>query len=736
MDIPKVTGLLSSRLPNEIEWDELLDLLSRICSELNTDDCQYGKLAAAVLNDLLLSKTHCTLDAYYTHMKKIYAYSDMFIGTLASLASDEEMREWWQEVPHKLFPYLGLRVMMKSYLLKDKKQRIIENPKQLMFRVACSIHSDPLKIKETFENMYLQREYIFGSPTLFNAGTKCGQMSSCFLLTMGDSIDGIYGTIHECAVISKNSGGIGLSLSSVRGSGASISGAGVSNGIIPICKVLNETAKHVDQGGKRKGSIAVYLEPWHPDILEFLEIRLNHGTEEMRARDLFTGLWIPNLFMSRVRADEQWPLFCPNKYPKLHQTYGAEFDALFLSLEKEGKYERIVQARDIWQKILTSQIETGTPYMLFKDTCNMMNNLKNVGHLTCSNLCTEILEPCPYNTHIAVCNLASINLKACIDTKPVWKGPTYTEHTANKYFNFNKLAKIVYRVVEDLNNILDKNNYPIEKMKYTNLSTRPLGIGVQGLADAFFKLGLCFDDPFAVSLNKEIFEFVYFHALEKSIELCKKRGPYRDYKGSDLYHGRLHFDYFQPIHLETKNILNWSKLRNDLSFYGCLNSLFIACMPTASTANLMGNFESFEPPNSNIYSKTLLAGEFTQINKYLVKRLSSAGLWDEEMKKKIIKERGSIQKILEIPAPIRRQFRTVWEYSQKDLVRLCIDRAPFVDQSQSMNIYMDEPTRSKLSSLHFYTWENKLKTGMYYLRTRAKKDINEVYEEVVCMSCT
>jgi ribonucleoside-diphosphate reductase alpha subunit len=563
-----------------------------------------------------------------------------------------------------------------------------------------------------------KKYFIHASPTLFNAGSKRPQMSSCFLLSMagdGDSVEGIFETVKRCAHISKWSGGIGLAVSSVRSNGSHIEGTnGTSDGIIPMLRVFNNTARYINQGGgKRKGAFAVYLEPWHADVMEFLDLRLNHGDEEARCRDLFTSLWIPDLFMKRVEEDREWHLMCPHESPGLQDAHGAEFEELYKMYEVAGRYRKKVRARDVWDSILRSQIETGNPTMLYKDACNAKSNQKNLGTIRCSNLCTEIVQYTSAS-EVAVCNLASISLPAFVND--------------DKSFNYGALVDISKLLTRNLNKIIDKNYYPVPEAQVSNMKHRPIAIGVQGLADVFMMMGIPFDCPEAAEVNRKIFENIYFGALSESMELAKKYGPYETYEGSPASQGQLQFDLWGKENEEFR------VLKNDIKKYGLRNSLLVGPMPTASTAQILGNNEAFEPYTSNLYLRRTLAGEFVMINKHLVKDLQAIGKWNGDIKNQIIRDGGSVQG-LDIPQYLKDIYKTAWEMSQKVLIDMSADRGIYVCQSQSLNIFMENPSMAKLSSMHMYGWKKGLKTGMYYLRTRAKaKPIQYTLEPVLACS--
>ncbi|CAM9852041.1 unnamed protein product [Chrysoparadoxa australica] len=605
------------------------------------------------------------------------------------------------------YDYFGFKTLERSYLLKvDGK--VVERPQHMIMRVAIGIHKgDVDKALETYEYMSL-KFLTHATPTLFNAGTPKAQMSSCFLLSMKeDSIDGIYDTLKQCAQISKYAGGIGLSIHNIRASSSYISGTnGTSNGIVPMLRVFNNTARYVDQGGgKRKGSIAVYLEPWHPDVFAFLDLRKNHGNEMERARDLFYALWIPDLFMERVQSNGDWSLFCPNECPGLPDSHGDEFRELYTGYEAAGKARRVIKAQELWFAIMEAQVETGTPYMLYKDACNQKSNQRNLGTIRSSNLCTEIME---YTSpdEVAVCNLASINLAALTNE-------------AERSYDFEKLHEVAKVCTRNLNKVIDENFYPVKEAENSNMRHRPIGIGVQGLADTFIKMRLPFDSEGAMQLNKDIFETIYHGACEASMELSAENGPYKSYEGSPASKGLLQFDLWG---VTPSDRWDWPALKAKIAVHGLRNSLLLAPMPTASTAQILGNNESVEPFTSNMYNRRVLAGEFTVVNKYLLRDLTDAGLWTPSVRNQLIAAQGSVQNISEIPHEIKNLYKTVWEIKQRVILDQAADRGAFICQSQSMNVHMADPTNAKLTSMHFYAWKKGLKTGMYYLRTRPKAD--------------
>ena len=600
--------------------------------------------------------------------------------------------------------YFGFKTLERSYLLR-MDGRIVERPGQMLMRVALGIHINNLDAAlETYE-LTSQKYFTHASPTLFNSGTRKPQLSSCFLLTMkDDSIEGIYDTLKQTALISQSAGGIGLSVHNIRATGSFIKGTnGTSNGIVPMLKVFNDTARYVDQGGgKRKGAFAIYLEPWHADIFDFLDMKKNTGNEERRARDLFYALWIPDLFMERVEADGRWSLFCPHECPGLADCYGEEFKNLYEHYEKENKAKKVIRAQDLWFSVLESQIETGSPFMLYKDSINRKSNQKNLGTIKSSNLCTEIMEYTSTD-EVAVCNLASVALNKFVDLE-------------TRFYDYQKLYSVVYRATLNLNRIIDINYYPVPEARKSNMRHRPIGIGVQGLADAFFLMRYPFESSEALELNRDVFETIYYAALCASKDLARRDGSYETYQGSPASQGLLQFDFWGE---KPSARWDWSGLREEISQYGLRNSLLVAPMPTASTSQILGNTECFEPITSNIYVRRVLSGEFALVNKYLVEDLIREGLWNSEMRSEIISNNGSIQNIERIPEELKELYKTVWEIKQRAVIDLAQSRAPFIDQSQSLNIHMESPNFGKLSSMHFYGWKAGLKTGMYYLRSRA-----------------
>lgn len=696
-----------------VTTSELDNLAAETSASMTTKHPDYAILAARIA----VSNLHKTTSKSFSNtIKRLYQYIDPKTGENAALIS-REIYEIVKKNANLLdstiiydrdfgYDYFGFKTLERSYLLRiDGK--VVERPQHMLMRVAVGIHKDDIdSVIETY-NLMSERWFTHATPTLFNAGTPKPQLSSCFLLTMqSDSIDGIYDTLKQCAKISQSAGGIGLAIHNIRATGSYIKGTnGTSNGIIPMLRVFNDTARYVDQGGgKRKGAFAVYLEPWHADIFEFLELKKNHGKEELRARDLFYALWVPDLFMERVEADAEWSLFCPNEAPGLHEVYGADFVKLYEKYEREGRARKTVKAQTLWYEILDAQIETGNPYMLYKDAANSKSNQQNLGTIKSSNLCTEIME---YTSpdEIAVCNLASIALPKFIK---------------NGKFDHRKLYEVTKVVTKNLNKIIDINYYPVPEARRSNLRHRPIGIGVQGLADAFIKLRMPFDSPEARGLNEDIFETIYFGAMTASMELAKEKGPYETYEGSPVSKGIFQFDMWG---VEPKSgRWNWADLKEKVKQYGVRNSLLLAPMPTASTSQILGNNECFEPYTSNIYTRRVLSGEFIVVNKHLLKDLVELGLWNEKIKNDLIAANGSVQGIPEIPTNIKDLYKTVWEISQKTVIDMAADRGAYICQSQSLNIHMKDVNFGKLTSMHFYAWRKGLKTGMYYLRTKAAAD--------------
>jgi ribonucleoside-diphosphate reductase alpha chain len=693
-----------------VTTSELDNLAAETAASLTTKHPDYALLASRIAVSNLHKNTQKSFSAT---MKKLYEYVDRKTGKNASLIADDvwEVIEKNAELLDSTiiydrdfgFDYFGFKTLEKSYLLKIEGQ-IVERPQHLYMRVAVGIHKGDVENAIKTYHLMSERWYTHGTPTLFNAGTPKAQMSSCFLLTMqDDSIEGIYDTLKQTAKISQSAGGIGLSIHNVRATGSYISGTnGTSNGIIPMLKVFNDTARYVDQGGgKRKGAFAIYLEPWHADIFDFLDLRKNHGKEEMRARDLFYALWVCDLFMKRVEADSTWSLFCPHEAPGLHECHGAEFEALYERYEREGRARKTIKAQELWFAILDAQVETGTPYLLYKDAANGKSNQQNLGTIKSSNLCTEIIEYTAPD-EVAVCNLASLAL------------PRYV---INGQFDHEKLYEVTYQVTINLNRVIDQNFYPVKEAENSNLRHRPVGLGVQGLADAFIKLRLPFESAEAQKLNKEIFETIYYAAMTASKDLAIKEGAYESFPGSPLSKGKFQFDLWNVK--PDSGRWNWEELRAEVVKHGVRNSLLVAPMPTASTSQILGNNECFEPYTSNIYTRRVLSGEFVVVNKYLLHDLVALGLWNSNMKNRIITANGSIQDIPEIPADVKDLYKTVWEIKMRTIIDMAADRGAYICQSQSLNLFVNQPNASKLTSMHFYAWKKGLKTGMYYLRTQA-----------------
>jgi len=692
---------------------ELDMLAAEQAASMTTKHPDYATLAARIAISNLHKETS---KSFSNTMKRLYTYVDPKTGENASLISKEvyeAVRKHAAQLDSSIiydrdynYDYFGFKTLEKSYLLKlDGK--IVERPQHMLMRVAIGIHYNDIDAAIETYNLMSEKWFTHATPTLFNAGTPKPQLSSCFLLTMkDDSIDGIYDTLKQCAKISQSAGGIGISIHNVRATGSYIKGTnGTSNGIIPMLRVYNDTARYVDQGGgKRKGAFAVYLEPWHADVFEFLELRKNHGKEEMRARDLFYALWVPDLFMERVEKNGEWSLFCPNEAPGLADCYGKDFEALYEKYEKEGRQRKVVKAQELWYAVLESQSETGNPYMLYKDHCNRKSNQKNLGTIKSSNLCTEILE---YTSpdEVAVCNLASLALpKYVIDGK----------------FDHQKLYDVTYVVTKNLNRVIDINYYPVEEARRSNMRHRPIGLGVQGLADAFIMLRMPFESDEAKGLNKDIFETIYFAAMTASKDLAKLNGAYETFQGSPVSKGIFQFDMWGVT--PSSGRWDWDALKKEVKQHGVRNSLLVAPMPTASTSQILGNNECFEPYTSNIYSRRVLSGDFVVVNKHLLKDLIKLGLWNEKMKEKLIVANGSVQDIPEIPQHIKDLYRTVWEIKQKTIIDMAADRGAYICQSQSLNIHLQDSNFGKLTSMHFYAWKKGLKTGMYYLRTKAAVD--------------
>lgn len=715
VDPVRVAMRVIEGLYDGVTTSELDNLAAEIAATMTTTHPDYAQLAARISVSNLHKNTK---KSFSSTMKDLYEYINPRTGKKAPLLSDE-VYEIVQKNAEAIdsniiynrdfgYDFFGFKTLERSYLLK-LNGKIVERPQHMLMRVSIGIHMNDLEAAfETYELMS-KRYFTHATPTLFNSGTPKPQMSSCFLLTMrDDSIDGIYDTLKQTAKISQSAGGIGLSIHNIRATGSYIAGTnGTSNGIVPMLRVFNDTARYVDQGGgKRKGSFAIYVEPWHADIFDFLELKKNHGKEEMRARDLFYAMWISDLFMKRVEENSTWTLMCPNECPGLYDCHGEEFEKLYLKYEKDGKGRKTIQARELWDKILESQIETGTPYMLYKDAANRKSNQKNLGTIRSSNLCTEILEYTSKD-EVAVCNLASIAL------------PMFVQ---DGKFNHEELFYVTKRVTKNLNRVIDRNYYPVKEAENSNMRHRPVGLGVQGLADTFIKMRLPFTCEEAKTLNQEIFETLYFAAVTASVEEAEKDGAYKTYKGSPMSKGEFQHNLWGIKDEELSGRWDWTGLRQKVKKHGVRNSLLVAPMPTASTSQILGNNECFEPYTSNIYTRRVLSGEFIVVNKHLLEDLVNLGLWNEDMKQKLMQANGSIQKINGIPDDIKELYKTVWEMSMKDIIDMSRHRGYFIDQSQSLNLFMEGATMAKLTSMHFYAWKSGLKTGMYYLRTKSAVD--------------
>lgn len=688
---------------------ELDNLAAETAASLTITHPDYAILASRIA----VSNLHKnTVKSFSGTMRKLFDYVDEATGKRLPLIADDVMQIIEDNADlldstviydrDFAFDYFGFKTLEKSYLLRIGG-KVAERPQHMYMRVAVGIHKNDIDNVIKTYHLMSEKWFTHATPTLFNAGTPKPQMSSCFLLTMKeDSIDGIYDTLKQTAKISQSAGGIGLAIHNIRATGSYIGGTnGTSNGIIPMLRVFNDTARYVDQGGgKRKGAFAIYLEPWHADVFEFIDLRKNHGKEEMRARDLFLALWMSDLFMKRVEANEAWSLFCPNEAPGLSECWGPAFEKLYTQYEREGKARKTIKAQDLWFKILESQIETGTPYLLYKDAANSKSNQQNLGTIKSSNLCTEIME---YTSpeEVAVCNLASLALPRFV---------------INNTFDHEKLFEVTYQVTKNLNAVIDNNYYPVEEARNSNMKHRPVGLGVQGLADVFIMLRLPFESDLAKMLNKNIFETIYFAAMTASKDLAKEQGAYESFNNSPVSKGIFQFDMWGVTPTDR---WDWDALKAEVKEHGVRNSLLVAPMPTASTSQIFGNNECFEPYTSNIYTRRVLSGEFIIVNKHLLKDLVNLGLWNNTMKNKIITANGSIQNIEEIPAGIKELYKTVWEIKQRNLIDMAADRGAYICQSQSLNLFVDSPTTSKLTSMHFYAWKKGLKTGMYYLRSQA-----------------
>ena len=692
---------------------QLDNLAAEVAAAKTIDHPDYALLASRIAVSNLHKETK---KSFSDVMTDLYTYIDPKTGENASLLADD-VYQIIQDNQERLdssiiydrdfrYDYFGFKTLTRSYLLKLNGE-IVERPQQMLMRVSVGIHKEDIDAAIKTYNLMSEGWFTHATPTLFNSGTPKPQMSSCFLLTMKeDSIAGIYDTLKSCAQISQSAGGIGLAIHDIRATGSYIKGTnGASNGIVPMLRVFNDTARYVDQGGgKRKGSFAIYIEPWHADVFDFLDLKKNHGKEEQRARDLFYALWIPDLFMKRVKENGEWTLMCPHECPGLSDTHSAEFEALYTKYEKEGKGRKTIKAQDLWFKILESQIETGTPYMLYKDAANAKSNQQNLGTIKSSNLCTEIIEYTAPD-EVAVCNLASLAL------------PKYV--TEDGAFDHDKLFEVTYQATLNLNKIIDGNYYPVEEARNSNMRHRPIGLGVQGLADTFIMMGYPFESEEAKALNREIFETIYYASMTASKDLAIVDGPYETIKGSPVSKGVFQFDMWG---VTPSSRWEWDVLKGEVKKHGVRNSLLLAPMPTASTAQILGNNECFEPYTSNIYTRRVLSGEFIIVNKHLLKDLVREGLWNKEMRRKIMMANGSVQNINEVPQKLKDLYKTAWEISQKAIIEQAADRGAYICQSQSLNIFMENANFGKLTSMHFYGWEKGLKTGMYYLRTKAATD--------------
>jgi len=696
-----------------VSTSDLDNLAAEVAAAKTIDHPDYALLASRIAVSNLHKETKKTFSEV---IDDLHHYIDPKTGQNASLVADDVyaiIQENKEAFDSSIiydrdfrYDYFGFKTLSRSYLMR-LNGKIAERPQQMLMRVAIGIHKKDVASAIKTYNLMSEGWFTHATPTLFNAGTPKPQMSSCFLLTMkSDSIEGIYDTLKSCAQISQSAGGIGLALHDIRATGSYIKGTnGTSNGIVPMLRVFNDTARYVDQGGgKRKGSFAMYIEPWHADVFDFLDLKKNHGKEEQRARDLFYALWIPDLFMKRVKENGDWTLMCPHECPGLSDTHSAEFEALYTKYEKDGKGRKTIKAQYLWFKILESQIETGTPYMLYKDAANAKSNQQNLGTIKSSNLCTEIIEYTAPD-EVAVCNLASLAL------------PKYVTEDGN--FDHDKLFEVTYQATLNLNRIIDENFYPVVEAQNSNLRHRPIGLGVQGLADAYIMMGLPFESEEARALNREVFETIYFASMSASKDLAKVEGPYETIKGSPVSKGIFQFDMWG---VTPSNRWEWDVLKEEVKKHGVRNSLLLAPMPTASTAQILGNNECFEPYTSNIYTRRVLSGEFIIVNKHLLKDLVREGLWTKDMRQKIMTANGSVQNINEVPQRLKDLYKTAWEISQKAIIDQAADRGAYICQSQSLNIFMENANFGKLTSMHFYGWEKGLKTGMYYLRTKAATD--------------
>ncbi|MBA6156698.1 ribonucleoside-diphosphate reductase subunit alpha [Tenacibaculum sp. S7007] len=717
VDPVKVAMRVIEGLYDGVTTSELDNLAAEIAATMTTAHPDYAKLAARIAVSNLHKNTK---KSFSETMTDLYEYVNPRTEKKSPLLADD-VYDIIMKNADKLdstiiysrdfnYDYFGFKTLERSYLLK-LNGNIVERPQQMLMRVSIGIHKEDIDEAIATYELMSKKYFTHATPTLFNAGTPKPQMSSCFLLQMqDDSIDGIYDTLKQTAKISQSAGGIGLSLHNIRATGSYIAGTnGTSNGIVPMLRVFNDTARYVDQGGgKRKGSFAMYLEPWHADIYDFLDLKKNHGKEEMRARDLFYAMWISDLFMERVQQDGEWTLMCPHECPNLYDTYGKEFERLYTSYEQAGKGRKTIKARDLWEKILESQIETGTPYMLYKDAANRKSNQKNLGTIRSSNLCTEIMEYTAED-EVAVCNLASIAI-------PMFVGE---DENGNKFFDHDKLFKVTKKVIRNLDTVIDRNYYPVIEAENSNTRHRPVGLGIQGLADAFIMLRMPFTSDEAKKLNQEIFETLYFASVTSSMEVAKAKEPYSTFKGSPMSEGEFQHNMWGIKDEELSGRWDWNALRKEVKKHGVRNSLLVAPMPTASTSQILGNNEAFEPYTSNIYTRRVLSGEFIVVNKHLLEDLVELNLWDNNMKEDIMRANGSIQHIDTIPQELKDLYKTVWEMSMKDIIDMARHRGYFIDQSQSLNLFMKDPDFAKLTSMHFYAWKSGLKTGMYYLRTKS-----------------
>ena len=715
VDPVKVAMRVIEGLYDGVTTSELDNLAAETAATMTTTHPDYALLAARISVSNLHKNTK---KSFVDTMTDLYTYVNPRTGKKAPLLADNVykiIKDNAELLDSTIiynrdfgYDYFGFKTLERSYLLKLNGE-IVERPQHMLMRVSVGIHLDDLDAAIETYHLMSKKYFTHATPTLFNSGTPKPQMSSCFLLAMkDDSIDGIYDTLKQTAKISQSAGGIGLSIHNIRATGSYIAGTnGTSNGIVPMLRVFNDTARYVDQGGgKRKGSFAIYVEPWHADIFDFLNLKKNHGKEEMRARDLFYAMWIPDLFMRRVEEDTTWTLMCPNECPGLYDSHGEEFEKKYLEYESSNKGRKTIKARELWEKILESQIETGTPYMLYKDAANRKSNQKNLGTIRSSNLCTEILEYTSAD-EVAVCNLASIAL------------PMFVKDGG---FDHQGLYDVTVRATKNLNKVIDRNYYPVKEAENSNFRHRPIGLGVQGLADTFIKLRMPFTSDEAKALNQEIFETLYFAALTASKDMAKEEGPYESYKGSPISKGEFQHNLWGIKDEELSGRWDWTALRKDVKKHGVRNSLLVAPMPTASTSQILGNNECFEPYTSNIYTRRVLSGEFIVVNKHLLEDLVNLGLWNEDLKQELMRANGSIQQLDNIPDEIKELYKTAWELSMKDIIDMSRQRGYFIDQSQSLNLFMEGATMAKLTSMHFYAWKSGLKTGMYYLRTKSAVD--------------